>query len=301
MSKLDLIAPDSPDAALSRRSLVQSIAGTALAMTILSGCGGSDDDDNNDSSSSLDTALFQFAMHLEYLEGEFYAHATTGQGLNAQDGVVLTGIGTQGSVTGGFQTNFTSPRAREVAEEILEDEKGHMRELRARLGASTPARPSIDLGTVPTALGLDPREEADYITLARAFTDVGTSAYLGGSPYLTNSALRVASRILAVEGFHAGNYRLQAVLYNGTPIAARDPKDQIPSSADPLTGNSVNFFATNENGLALPRTPTEVLRIVLNQPNAPVATLSANLRGGFFPAGLNLSAGNADRLLSLNE
>lgn len=292
MSKLDLLAPDSPEAALSRRSLVQTIAGSALAMTFLAGCGGSDDDNNNgggNGNGNIDQAVLQFALHLEYLEAEFYSYATTGSGLPAN---LITGTGNAGPTTGGVATNFTSANGRAIAEEIARDELEHVRVVRGALGSATITKPAINLN----ALNLDLTVEANFVTLARAFEDVGVSAYLGASTVISKTLLATAGRILAVEALHTGNLRLQAIQQNA-PGGDLDAKDQAPNSADPLTGNADNYFATDNQALAIPRTPLEVLKIVLNQPNATASTLVPS--GGFFPGGLNLSSGNAERLLAL--
>ncbi len=302
MSKLDLIAPDSPEAALSRRSLVQTIAGSALAMTFLAGCGGSDDDDDNNNggggsgSSALDTDILNFALNLEYLEAEFYSFATTGAGLAAN----LTGGGnpgagvknTTGPTTGGAAVNFTSQLGRDIAEEITADERTHVSLLRTALGSGFVSKPGINLNP----FGLDMTTEASFLRYARAFEDVGVTAYLGAAPAITSKAiLATAAGILAVEALHTGNVRLQAALAGnpGSPSNARlDSKDQLPSESDPITGNANNFFATNATALAQPRTPREVLRIVLNQTSAQTPTNA----GGFFPQGVN---GNLTRLLAL--
>lgn len=45
--------------------------------------------------------VVQFALNLEYLEGEFYSVATTGQTID-QRGVPITGTGTSGATTTSF-------------------------------------------------------------------------------------------------------------------------------------------------------------------------------------------------------
>ena len=288
MSKLDLIAPDTAEAALSRRSLVQTIAGTALAMTFLAGCGGSDDDDNNNGGgttdgTSLDTAILQFALNLEYLEAEFYSFAVNGAGIPAS---LYTGtIGTPQATTGGARTNFTSPNYENVAREIASDELNHVEFLRGVLQSRNAliAKPRIELNP----LGLDLSTEAGYITLARAFEDTGVSAYLGAAGAIFDKGiLGAAAAILSVEALHTGNIRLQQVASGNTSSFALDAKDQPASSS--------NFFVTtSDNSLSVPRTPLEVLRIVYG------STAASPTPGGFFPQGVNLGAGNAARLLAL--
>ena len=295
MSKLDLIAPDSPEAALSRRSLVQTIAGTALAMTFLAGCGGSDDNDNNNNgnngSSNLDVAVLQFALHLEYLEAEFYSRAVNGTYLSDSD--TTTGSGVYGATTGGAKTVFTSQYGAAIAAEIANDEVTHVRLLRTALSqAGSDAlikKPAINLD----ALGPASTSEASFITLARAFEDVGVTAYLGAAPVISKTYLATAGAILAVEALHTGNLRLQAVQQNnaGADVDGASEKDQVPTAT--------NFFNTTNTSLAYARTPVEVLRIVLGQAGATGAAIAANPKGGFFPNGLNLTGNNAARLIAL--
>ena len=287
MSKLDLIAPDTAEAALSRRSLVQTIAGTALAMTFLAGCGGSDDDDNNNGGggttdgTSLDTAILQFALNLEYLEAEFYSFAVNGAGIPAS---LYTGtIGSPQATTGGVRTNFSTPNYEAVAREIANDELNHVKFLRGVLQSRNAliAKPRIELNP----LGLNLSTEAGYITLARAFEDTGVSAYLGAAGAISDKGiLSAAAAILSVEALHTGNIRLQQVASGNTSTFALDAKDQPATSS--------NFFVTTpDNSLSVPRTPREVLAIVYgNNTQTP---------GAFFPQGVNLGAGNAARLLAL--
>ncbi len=300
MSKLDAILPDSPEAAVSRRSLVQAIGGTALAMTVLSACGGSNNDNNSGSgntstANATDADILNFALNLEYLEAEFYNFAVNGQGLSAADtsagtntGGLAGGKNVAGATTGGAKVNFTSQYGAQIAAEITADETTHVKLLRAYIpqtyGLGFIAKPAINLNP----FGLDMTNEKVFINYARAFEDVGVTAYRGAAPFITNkTTLGNAASILAVEALHTGNLRLQAVLNgaSGSPTGQPlDSKDSLPTTAD--------FFASDANALAFARTPLQVLRIVLNQANATTPTNA----GGFFPAGVN---GNLARLIAL--
>jgi hypothetical protein len=145
------------------------------------------------------------------------------------------------------------------------------------------AKPAINLN----ALGLGFASQAQFIALARAFEDVGVSAYAGAAPLIyTNSILATAARILATEGYHAGNLRLHAALYLA-PTTALDGADTPP----PPTGTK--FFPTNSLGLPPVRTPGQVLNLVYG------GTASAT-QGGFFPAGVNGSI-NTSTAADLNN
>ena len=124
-----------------------------------------------------------------------------------------------------------------------------------------------------------------FLILARAFEDIGVSAYSGGAAFLASSPyLTAAARILAVEGQHTGNIRLQ-IARLGLGTFPLDGADVIP----PPSGT--NSFSTNKaNGLCATRTPGQVLYLAYG--------LQANVTvGGFFPNGvngvLNMSSGPA--------
>lgn len=223
--------------------------------------------------------VVQFALNLEYLEAEFYSVATTGQTLQ-QRGVAITGSGTPGPTTTSFgQVNFgnnlvlTSATARDISD----DEIAHVNTLRGALMANgiTPiAKPAINLDAL-APMGASLANQQAFLILARAFEDIGVSAYNGGATLLAGSPyLMAAARILAVEGEHTGNIRLQ-IARLGIQTAPLDGADVIP----PPSGS--NLFSTNKaNGLSAYRTPGQVLYLAYG--------FAANVTsGGFFPNGVN--------------
>lgn len=233
--------------------------------------------------------VVQFALNLEYLEAEFYSIATTGQNI-AQRGVAISGSGTPGPTTTSFgQVNFgnnlvlTSPSARDIAD----DEINHVIVLRGALmanGVTPVAKPAINLDAL-AGLGASLQNQRTFLVLARAFEDIGVSAYGGGAQFLAGSPyLTAAARILAVEGEHTGNIRLQ-VARLAIPTAPLDGADIIP----PPSGT--NLFSTSKaNGLSAIRTPGQVLYLAYG-------FLANVTSGGFFPNGvngtLNMSSGPA--------
>jgi hypothetical protein len=149
----------------------------------------------------------------------------------------------------------------------------HVRFLRAALGGAAVAKPAINL----EALGIGFRNQNEFITLARAFEDVGVTAYGGAAPLISNKAtLAAAAQIALTEAQHAGVLRYM-VFERGLVVPALDGIDVLPQS-QPGAGR---VFNVTSQGLTPVRTPSQVLKIVLAN------TSTGATRGGFFPEGLN--------------
>lgn len=210
-----------------------------------------------------DADILTFALNLEYLEAEFYLVATTGNALGASD---VRGRGDSGRTQGGRKVLFKNKQLEMLAREICEDELDHVRFLRSALGSAAAAKPLINL----EALGIGFGSEAEFIILARAFEDVGVSAYRGAAKLIQNKDyLDAAAGILSTEAYHAGHLRSHAI-YAGLEQKALDAKDQ------PAT--EMNWVPTDENGIVIGRTPAEVGAIVRGPKDSG---------GAFFPRGLN--------------
>jgi hypothetical protein len=218
-----------------------------------------------------DVDILNFALNLEYLEAEFYTMATAGRTI-LDIGIDVSGQGNLGATTGGGVVAM-SDRVKETAVQVATDEQMHVRFLRTALGNAAIAKPAINL----EALGLGFRNETEFITLARAFEDVGVTAYGGAAPLIQNrEILGAAARIALTEAQHASVFRY-FVFERGLVVPALDPIDVRPQSR---SGDGRAFNVTTE-GLTPVRTPAQVLRIVFaNQSNG----IS---RGGFFPEGVN--------------
>lgn len=220
-----------------------------------------------------DADIVQFALNLEYLEAEFYTVARTGRTIDTF-GVGITGAGTSGPTTGGQRVTFIEGSSlAQSAEEIAADERAHVTLLRTTLtslGITPVAKPAINLN----ALGTGFESQEAFINLARAFEDVGVSAYGGAAPLITNkTVLGAAARILATEAEHTGNLRLHAALYQAPTIALDAVDIQAPPSGR-------RYISVDANGLTAVRTPGQVLYIVYGS--------KANATsGGFFPNGAN--------------
>jgi hypothetical protein len=153
----------------------------------------------------------------------------------------------------------------QTATEIAADELAHVRFIRqtiTSLGGTPVAKPAINLN--PQSL---PNSINTFLILSRAFEDTGVSAYGGAAPLISSKVvLGAAARILATEAYHAGNIRFQ-VVERGIAVSAVDGSDQPPTAA--------NQFPTDVNGLAVIRTPAQVLAIVTPFfPNGPNGTTS---------------------------
>ena len=307
-----------------RRNFLRFAGGSALAIggaTLLSACG-SDDADLAPTptpgpapvAALNDADVLNVALNLEYLEAQFYAFAAFGVGLNAN---MLTGIGTQGAVTGGAQVPFQDTVVREYAREIAIDEVAHVAFLRTALGSAAVAQPAIDIsvGTAaaPGAFTAAARaagvigatgvfnpyaDDNSFLLGAYIFEDVGVSAYKGAAPLIANRTyLEAAAGILAAEAYHAGLIR--TILYRKglqtpNPIPSlitaanqiSDARDSLDGSSDidqGITGSDAtisNIVPTDANGLAYSRSVAQVHNIVY-------LTNTAKIGGGFFPNGTN--------------
>ncbi len=262
-----------------------------------------------------DVQILNFALNLEYLEGEYYTRATTGQGL---DSSLTTGQGTPGDVIGGSQVTFNNPLLASYAQEIASDEQSHIRFLRTTLGSAAVARPKLNLrgaftkaalaaGVIAQGETFDPyASEANFLLGAYLLTDVGVTAYHGSAALITSKTiLTQASGILVVEAYHAG--LIHTSLFN---IQAQDPSqmifrkthlisahrsdlsrlttDALPndqglspndSTLDGGPRTPANIVPTDANAIAFPRTQRQVLNIVYGVPEST--------EGLFFPNGIN--------------
>lgn len=230
-----------------------------------------------------DEDILIFALNLEYLEAEFYTVATTGRRL-AEVGVDISGRAREGATIGGAKVAL-DPSVQVVAEQIAIDEQAHVRLLRTALSGAAIAKPTINL----EALGVGFRNQAEFLTVAAIFEDVGVSAYRGAAPLIqSREILDAAAGIALTEGQHAGVLRfLVSNLNFNVPVPSVDPKAVPPigQPAAPPTANAGRLFFVDGNGLSPSRTTDEVLLIVYGG--------NPNGKAGFFPDGLN---GKIERL-----
>src|SRR5436190_10889333 len=97
--------------------------------------------------SAQDTAFFNFALNLKYLQAEFYVRACTGSGVE-KHGYAVKGVGPLGQVLikDASQVPFATDSIKQIAVEIADDELNHIEFIRGVLGKKrVVARPTIDL------------------------------------------------------------------------------------------------------------------------------------------------------------
>ncbi|PPI40313.1 MULTISPECIES: ferritin-like domain-containing protein [unclassified Rathayibacter] len=244
-----------------------------------------------------DASILNFALNLEYLEAEFYLRAVYGTGLGGSD---VTGKGTPGGVIGGRPVDFKTPWLKSFATEVANDEKAHVKFLRAALGTAKVARPAINLkdsfnsaavaaGLIKAGQSFDPfASESNFLLGAFVFEDVGVTAYKGAAPLIQSKTyLDAAAGILAVEAYHAGAIRsaIYAADLSDSANKLSDARDSLDGKTDLDQGVKVNGQAnivpTDASSIAFSRTPGQVLNIVYLNPAAGTRT------GGFFPRGVN--------------
>jgi rubrerythrin len=294
----------SAENALDRRRFFQAagIAGFGVGAAVLAGAEPASAHDRGDAGHGpSDAAILNFALNLEYLEAEFYLHATTGMGLPS---TMTSGTGRQGRVVGGREVPFKTPAIKRFAQEIAADEKAHVAFLRSALGSVAVSEPQIEIddsfAAAAAAAGLvKPGEDFDvyanevnFLFAAYIFEDVGVTAYKGAAPLISNKTyLSAAAGILAVEAYHAGMIR--STLYAlgiATPaiygIAQKisDARDSLDGPTDDDQGigtaDVANIVPSDANGIAFGRTPGQVLNIAY-------LTSHRARSGGFYPWGVN--------------
>ena len=310
-----------------RRFLKMAGVGVAAAggLSMLSAC--DDDDDGTPSAltptptptstaASADMDILNFALSLEYLEGNYYGFAAFGQGPSS---TLLTGTGQQGAVVGGRQVAFSDPTIATYAREIAQDEFQHIIFLRGQLGSAAVAQPAINIdgsatgaftaaaraaGVVGPTGTFDPYASDDnWLLGGMLLTDVGVTAYKGSASLINSSVIiDAAAGILATEAYHSGLIR--TLLYRrGLSMVPTDRtySELISNARDSLDGSSdddqgvVNPNMVTANGTSYPAsniTPTDSNGIVFGRTAANVLnevylTRSSATSGGFFPSGIN--------------
>ncbi len=267
MDKTEILK-DLVESPISRRSFAKRIGmmgATAAGTTMLGGTILTALSEKASAFAYSDIDILNFALNLEYLEGEFYTVATQGATLEREGIIPYSAVG--GPTLGGNKVpNIANSPIAYIASQITRDEKHHVQFLRAALGASAVKKPTINLN----ALGFGYASWGQFLTLAAIFEDVGTSAYLGAAPLIQNKTyLDAAARIYGTEAQHSGALRTHVIDF-GITVPNADGKSVPPTPNSP--------FFVDAKGLTIPRSAQEVLNIVYH---------GGAHAGGFFPDGLN--------------
>ncbi|HVJ55379.1 MAG TPA: ferritin-like domain-containing protein [Aliidongia sp.] len=284
------------DFGMNRRGLLQRAGTSAFALGALAAGGSMFAGTRNAAADTATTAvtdadILNFALNLEYLETEYYLRAVTGRGIPAKD---TTGVGgAPGKVTGGRKVQFRSTAIQQIAEEIAEDELGHVLFIRSILGSSAVSQPDIDIehsfNMIFQAAGLGERfdpyaSEVNFLVGGFIFEDVGVTAYHGAAPLFQNrEILSAATGILAIEAYHASELRLLLLQAGQAEVTDRISavRASLSGAADDqgvTLDGKVNIVPTDENGLAFARSTRQVQNIAFGAVNAN--------QGLFFPKGM---------------
>jgi hypothetical protein len=273
-----------------RRSLLSLGAGAAAVMAAGAiATGAAVTSSPAEAQTVTDTDILNFALNLEYLEGEYYSRGFLGRGLDAAD---RDGVGGSGFVLGGSQVPFRTPAIAGAVQRIVLDEVDHIRFLRRVLGTSAVGAPNIDLlnsfnalavaaGLIPAGTQFNPfADEISFLLGAFTLTDVGVTAYAGAARLLTNANnIDAAAGLLATEAYHAGAIRFTLDLFNqqiaGNAISTvRAGLSNGKDSGLSLANVPFNIANVDSDGLTFRRTSAEVLNVVYN---------GVSTGGGFLP------------------
>jgi hypothetical protein len=208
--------------ASSRRKML-TLGGAALAGLVFTSSA------KAQSTTLTDADYLNFALNLEYLEGQFYTLATQGKtidqiGIGIGGGTSATGGGSVvtkgGSNYASCKVPFANALVKAYATETATEEGNHVKFLRSALAGAAVAQPNLDLYNsfnglatllnLPTKLtAFDPfADDASFLIGAYIFEDVGVTAYTGAAAALTvNANLDAAAGIQGVEAYHAGLIR----------------------------------------------------------------------------------------------
>jgi hypothetical protein len=254
------------------------------------------------STAVTDNDILNFALNLEFLEGQFYTLATTGMTLSQAGISTSGGDGTAGgtvTVKANAQVPFQDPLLKQLAAEITMDEQNHVKFLQSALGSAAVAQPNIDLmnsfNALASAAGLgstfDPfASETNFLLGAFIFEDVGVTAYQGAAELISSKTyLDKAIGIHNVEAYHAAAIRTR-IFQAGTTaqsisqaIAATRAKLDGTGNDDigvGITNGAATIVDNNAQGMTYARTTAQVLSIVYGGG-------AAGTGGAFYPNAMN--------------
>jgi len=145
-----------------------------------------------------DVVIANYALTLEYLEAAFYA--------------------------GAVAKNFPDPDINAAAKILAAHEAAHVKALQSVLGKAAVKAPALNADTVAKLLA----DEKTFITTAAAVEPVGTAAYAGAAPYLSNLAVTKAA--LAIHSVEANHAAYTAAIVRAKGFGTTDP---VPNAFNP--------------------------------------------------------------------
>ncbi|GEO07976.1 ferritin-like domain-containing protein [Segetibacter aerophilus] len=177
---------DSGFANMSRRKFL-NYAGASTGLVLLAAC--SKNDNNGVDLGSGDTGILNYAYALEQLEAAFYIQ-----------------------VAKTFYTGITEDE-KALLTDIRDHEVAHREFFKAALGGSAIQALEVDFSSINFA------DRTSVLGTAKAFEDLGVSAYNGAGPLFQSAAfLTLAGKIVSVEARHAALIRDR--ISNGSFVAA---------------------------------------------------------------------------------
>ncbi len=279
------------------RRVVMRRAGFGLAGVAAAGMFASRSASAATTTVNIDADIFNFSLNFEYLGAEYYLRAVTGKGLASFTSV--TGTGTPGAVIGGMAVPFQTPAVAYFAQQLANDELGHVLFIREVLGSAAIAEPQIDLADAWTVLAasagliapgqtFDPyANEVNFLLGAYVLEDTCVTALAGAAALLTSpDNIAYAAGLLGAESYQAGLIRsylseVGAGAATNAISALRAKLSGVGDNGTDSEGNPYNFTNADLNAQAFRRNTSQILTIAYG------ANTPGTSSGGFFPAGVN--------------
>ena len=179
---------------------------------------------------NIDTTILQFALTLEHLEDAFYKTA-------------LSTLTPQQFMDAGFGPNYFNN-----IQLIAQDEASHVQFLSDALTAAG------ELPVQPCTYNFPMSDVMSFITLSNVLEGVGTSAYLGGAPLITNpDILTAAGSILVTEALHTS---LQRTALKAAPAANAFGTPLDPNAVFTLAASFIVSCPANNTALPFKAFPS---------------------------------------------
>jgi len=262
---------------------------------------------------AMEVDILNFALNLEYLEGEYFNGALYGEGIDKFDPSLSGG----GPPPIGIELANLDPATRDIVQQFGLQEVGHVRIIRETVKKAIP-RPQLDLRVevwakfFEEALGyrlippFNPYENSVNFVLSVYFLPyMGLTGYVGANPNLTSpTAKRLVAGLLGVESgqdavirhwlYERSNLKVYPYPITVAEMTAKisilrnilgktgivDEGVIVPKELGAEGRVSGNILSADPNSLSYSRTPRKILRVLYGTGNESIA-------GGFYPHGAN--------------